>query len=223
VPFSSRNRARAAELLTPENLPPAFLSYMADYITLNQPPLTSGQIIGAASYARQIDLSATQLNIVSSASEETLYSYTLGGGTLGSQGCVRLLLTCDYLNNTGLSNSFTLRVKYGATTMFAGSTGALSFLTSTSRRAIRIICELSGAASQSSQNLAGFFAINIVVPPTTGIGSIADAAAYVSPFAGVASESSTVNKAITVTVQHSASNANLSLRRNYALLTKIGH
>jgi len=208
--------------IKPDDLSMEALSYIAEYSTLNLEPITSGQIVGAERYDRQIDVQSNILSIASSSAEETLYTYTLGGGTLGANGAVQLFLNCDHLNNSGANRSLTLRVKYGATTMHDSNTGSV-FPVLASRRPVWLVLVLSAESATGTQNLIGLWAHhNTASAPTSGTGSIGGTPIF-GVFGGSASEDSTLNKALTVTAQHSFSSSSLVLRRQYAALTKIGH
>jgi hypothetical protein len=60
----------------------------------------------------------TDVTFSNSAAEQTIYSFSVPGGTLGTLGMLRLTIDNVFLNNTGAQRTFTLRVKYGATTLF---------------------------------------------------------------------------------------------------------
>lgn len=214
-------REMAQEILRPENIPAQTLSYIADWTSLNQPPISSGQIVGAQRYAWAIDVVEAQLVVNSSAAETTVYSYTLGGGTLGTQGAVQLLLLGDYLNSSGSGSTFTVSVKYGGTTMYSDATASLA--SQANRTPLLMDIVLSGAAATNAQFMHGLITRgDRNTAATTGLGAH-DAAGASHPISGSAAVDSTLNKDLVVTVQHSVNNANTSYRRNYALLTKIGH
>ena len=214
-------RAQASQILAPENLPPGFLSYVADYVLLNNTGITSGQVIGSDFYARQLDANGTQLDVVSTASDTVIYTNVIGGGTLKTDGALRLLLLGDYKNSSGTGKTFTLTVTFGSTIMYKDATG--SFTSTANRAPMHIDLYLSAADSPSAQTLSGFVTEgDRFGAVTTGIGDLATAAG-VFGVGGTAAEDTSVNKTLEVKLQHSASDANVSYRRNFALLTKIGH
>jgi hypothetical protein len=56
--------------------------------------------------------------VINTATETSLYSYTVPGGTLGAHGGVRMTLMGDFLYNSGISDTLTIRIKFGATTLY---------------------------------------------------------------------------------------------------------
>jgi hypothetical protein len=203
-----------------DDLSPQALAYITEYVGLNMPPITSGQMIGAAQYARQVESIGTLLEVVSSAADTTIYSFTLGGGTLATDGCVRALILGDYLNNSGAGRTYQLTVSFGATTMYLDTSSSLT--ASANRRPMIIDLYLSAADSPSAQTLTGWVTLGNSGGATTGTGDLSGQADR-HALGGEATEDSSVNKAFTVKWQHSASSASLSFKRKYVLLTKIGH
>jgi len=215
-------RLTPEEILVPENFPPQTLAYLAEYTALNQPPITSGQIIGAARYAWQINVEAAPLSVTNTVTTTDIYLYTLAGGVLGTQGAVRLLLSGNYTNNTGAGRGLTLIVKYGGTTMFSDASGATDIPTSATARPWRIKLEISGANATNAQTLSGKFVLTRdATAPTTGIGSIKTADDLAAVLGGTAAIDSTLNKDVEVEIAHS--NNDTSLTRTFAVLTKIAH
>ena len=89
------------------------------------------------------------------------------------------------------------------------------------RRALTVDLLLANRGATNSQALGGRIDLS-ALPATTGLGDFAAASAVVGAvFSGTAAEDSTVAKALAVTVQHSAANANLSVRRLYAVLELV--
>ena len=224
--YDPKAAAQASKILQPQNLPPEFLAYMNDQAAVNQAPVPASLVMGASYYQRQLDANGTQLVIAGTAAETTLYSFDIGANLLGTNGCVECRLDCDYLNNSGSNKTITLKVKYGATTMYADTTSNIA--SDVDRAAFSIWVRLSAANSTAAQNV--FMQTNggTRVAPTTGISQFGFAAggtgaSIPSAMSGTATEDSTLVKTFALTITHSAADANTSFRRNYALLTKIGH
>lgn len=219
--YSKRDADLAARILKPEYLPPDTVSYLNDYFAVNQPPVPVSNVIGQAYYTRQLDVDGTQQVVQSSVTETPIYTYTLGGGTLGTQGAVELELEGTYLNSSGSSSTFELKIAYGATTMYEHVTTAMASLAN--RGVCNIRFKLSAADATNSQKVSGeVFFSERANAATAGLGALRSGS-DTFPIFGSASEDSTLNKALTVSIQHSVNNASTSYHRNHALLRKIGH
>lgn len=159
---------------------------------------------------RILDRDVAVATVTNTTTETTVYSFSIVGGTLGSTKALRLTLIGDYLNDSGSSRDLTLRVKLGATTVFAGVPTA-SLTTSATRRPVRLMCEISALNATNAQVAAGsmFVGNNIGVSGTGGV------AASGGDLLGVATgiaEDSTGTLAIAVTAQHSFADATTTFR-----------
>lgn len=173
-------------------------------------------------YPKQFEANGTALDIVDLATEETIYSATIDGGMLATDGCYHLHLHGDYLNNSGSTRGLTIRVKYGATTMIDNVTGT-ALTNDADRRAWELDVYLNADAANNDQSAFARFRISNSAPtPTAGVGSFGDLGDLGGVTLGNASETSTADKILAVTVEHSTNNASLSFRRKYALLRRIG-
>lgn len=165
--------------------------------------------------SRFLNRQAADNDINTTAAETTLYTYTIPAGTLGATGAVRLRLQGDYLNNTGVGATNRLRVNLGATTLFDDVSANIP--TSASRRPWYINLVL-GNQSATSQVMTLEHRLSGAGGTTAGLGNFDASGGFGSAHGGVASENTANALALTVTIQHSASSANLSMRRRYALL-----
>lgn len=191
-----------------------------------QASITTGGVItltderGWLNQPRVLDRVGTDLDIVNTAAETTLYTFTLPGNRLGTDKRMRLTLEGDYLNNSGLASQFTWRVKYGATTMIAILAGT-AVPAGADRRAWKFVVELSNRDATNSQYATVAGGMSLAATPTTGVGSLDTTAALHGVLAGTAAEDSTAAQALAVTVQHDAANANLSMRLRSAVLEAV--
>jgi hypothetical protein len=210
---------RKRKLIGPEDLSPKALAYIAEWSTLNQPPLSSGQIVGAEKYARIIDTVATQIVVQEDTAETTVYFSRLGGGTLGTQGGVRLLILGTYLNSSGLASTTTLKFKLGTTIWEA----AVSMSSQANRAPLIMDFYLTGAGATNAQTMHGVVYIaDRTTAPTEGLGPLSVAGTS-HPVYASASVDSTTNRDLIVSIQHQRNNANTSYHRNHAVLSKYGH
>lgn len=157
----------------------------------------------------------TETNLVSSTTETDILAYTVAAGTLGTDKAIRVMIKADYQNNSGSNRTFTLKLKYGATTMYSSATP--SFATSADRYVCRFEFILFAKNSATAQGLHGSVKIGDDSTATIGLGNLNGNATSSQDIQGVdAAENSAVGKTLSVTIQHSASASTISFRRKYA-------
>lgn len=191
------------------------------------PPFADGEKPSAAKWNSLVGVyerSTSAVDVVSSAAETDLYSKSILAGHLSSDRMLRLTLLGDYLNNSGSTQTITLRFKYGATTMFGD---VASVATGANRYPLLIVAHIAVLGATNSQWLAGSIALGS--PLAGSVAGRGDIDGGMDPnanwsgsslfaFDGSAAEDSTAAKTLAVTAQHGASNANLSIRKHYAAL-----
>lgn len=162
------------------------------------------------------DRVSSTTEVVNTTTETTFYSYTVPGGALGTDKRLRVDLILDFLNNTGSGQTFTLKVVFGATTMFVDTTGTLA--TNTARRPIRLSVWLSADGSASAQILNGVLTVG-ATSAATGIGGLSSASTPLQggTLGGTAAESSASDLALELKVTLSSASSNLSLRMRSAV------
>lgn len=164
-----------------------------------------------------IDRETAQLDVQGTAAETTFYSVTIPGGTLGVDRGVFIHIVADHWNDTGVSQSFTPRFKYGGATMFDDATQTLADAgASPPRRSVIFEAWLYGYITTGAQLSQMTMRISNATAPTAGIGDIGATGGGLGVIHGTSSVDSTVNQTLELTIQHSASSASLSLRRLYA-------
>jgi hypothetical protein len=205
--------------------------------------VSARNIIGSQYFDLQMMSSDEVVEIVNLATEETIFSYTLPGGMLGTGGgvlpggggpgtqsealpgaggAVELTIDANYLNDTGVDRNFTVRVKYGGTTMWGH---AIVMFTDANVQPMTMLIRLTATnGSPDEQQVTG------VVISGAGAGSVAGFGqpAFIlggsfGVLSGSAGEDSTVNNDLVVTVQHSTSSADLSYERKFCMLKRIAH
>ena len=153
------------------------------------------------------DVSVTE--VVSTVTETTVYSYSVTGGTLSTNKMLRLIMIGDYLNNSGAARNLTLRAKYGATTIAEYAMTAIA--ASASRRAASLVLWLSANNATNSQRAGSQVDLGAAdsagSPPTTFTFQTGGHEVH-----NAVAEDSTAAKTLALTVEHSASDANLSFR-----------
>lgn len=165
------------------------------------------------------DRAVTENDVVSTSSKTTLYSFSVPGGMLGTNRGVRVVIIGDYLNDTGSNKNLEVTVAYGSTTMWGdGRTiGA-----SATRRAFMLDFVMGNRNSASVQHIGGKAQISgAVAGSVAGVGDWEAGQPHEALFHGSAAENSANTLSLTVSVTHSASNASLSIRREYAFAELI--
>lgn len=178
--------------------------------------------------AQASDMAGATFDIVSTASETTMFTKTITGGDMSTNKLLRLTAIGDYLNNTGAGRTFEMKVKFGGTTIYDETSSSITAYSD--RRPWRLQLELGNLGSASSQFMTGQLRLGSApaagVGPATGIGVITDAttAGANTEMLGVFSSNGThsiatsSNQDLVVTIQHSTNSASLSWRLRYAIL-----
>src|SRR5437016_8882562 len=74
---------------------------------------------------RPLVIASTEIDVVNTAVETALLSVTVTGGSMGVHGALRVVLTGDYLNNTGTARQLSMAIKLGATTIWSDASTAV--------------------------------------------------------------------------------------------------
>lgn len=156
---------------------------------------------GLTNIPKLLNTITTDVSFVSSTAENTLLSYSVAGGTLSTSNVIRVTMHVNPLGVT-VGNTWTLRFKYGATTLttftYTGSSAALG-------AAGKMEFILAGAGTTSSQN--GSYALSL--GQNGYIGNVNSVPQIFGESAqGTASEDSTASKTLAITSQHSNSGVN---------------
>lgn len=176
----------------------------------------NGGVAGTTGLTAKQDTDVTQTEVVNTTSETSVYSYAVPGNTLGSTKKLRLTLLGDYLNNSGGGDTFTVRVKYGATTVATLLTGSLA--ANAARRPVRVDAEVAAFNSTSAQ--MSYSVLRVGPAGVTGTGGGAGNI-YDNGHNAVA-EDSTASKNLVVTVQHTTGAATISFRANTVHVEIVG-
>jgi hypothetical protein len=163
----------------------------------------------------------TELDIVDTATETDLLSFSVPANTLGTTHALRVTIRADYLNNSAATKTYTLKIKYGATTMYDDIITAAAV--SADRYPITIDFVLFPKNATNSQGLSGEVLMGLAGGATTGVGDLGtDEIRALTPLVGAnAAEDSTANKDLKVTIQHSAAFTTVSFRRLYYCIEKM--
>lgn len=175
-----------------------------------------------SSYPQTVDRVTSALDIVSTVTETTVYTYTIAANALGTDRLFRALIFGDYLHNATSTDTVTWRVKFGGTTIFQDSEN-FNAESGANRQPWRLDLALAAGGATNLQWLNVLYTREKAsqANPTTGIGNTTFnafiAGGNLMANSTAASADTTSSQAITVTAQWSASSANNSLRRRYAI------
>lgn len=176
----------------------AVLAVTPDALAASTPVFNGSGLTGIPKLLNTI---TTDVSFVSSTAENTLLSYSVAGGTLSTSNVIRVTMHVNPLGVT-VGNTWTLRFKYGATTLttftYTGSSAALG-------AAGKMEFILAGAGTTSSQN--GSYALSL--GQNGYIGNVNSVPQIFGESAqGTAAEDSTAAKTLAITSQHSNSGVN---------------
>lgn len=166
-----------------------------------------------ALYARDVSIQ----DVVSSASETTVFSTTITGGDLSTTRQLALSLVGDYLNNTGGQDTLTVRVKYGGTTFF---TTTVTLSQSANRRGLDLTFLLSAANSASAQYSKGKLSVGLANTASGDAGTVGEEFDMVAVHNAGAVSSGT-DQTFAVTFQLGTNSASISGRCLCAVLELI--
>ena len=204
----------------PHLLPPSLLSYLNDYNALNQAPIPAGQIIGISNYLALVDSDMTDVSVVSTASETSIYSLTVPPNFLGTENAIRVDIAAEYTNNTGSNQTLVMKVKYGATTVWADT--SVSVTTSANSRGLHWHAIFGANESATAQKITGAVGFGDGNAADTGYGPIGNTGVFY-PFGGTSAENSATKLTLDFRIKHSVSNAALDFTKHFAYATRIAH
>jgi len=164
-----------------------------------------------------LDRAVGTQDVVNTTTETSVYSFTVPGGTLGTNRALRLTLTGDYLNNAAATPTFLIKVKYGGTTIFNGNAPAL--IQSAFRFSIDVVTMLSANNATNSQIARTWYqgSVNNGMDGTGLASGKVSLGQFDSPQLGLHNSlaiDSTVNQTLTVTFTHNTANTLISGRRH---------
>ena len=156
------------------------------------------------------------LDVVSTAAAASIFSLAIPGGTIGANGKLSLRLVGDYLNNDGAGRTLTLSVAFGGTQYYGDVSASLT--NNATRRIWKLDLDISNANSLTAQFMYGEMLMG-PIGATVGLGDLASVTPVVfAPIGAYPQKDTASAQDLSLSIQHSASSANLSFRRFYAQL-----
>jgi hypothetical protein len=139
-------------------------------------------------------------NDITVTTEADMFRYNVPGNTLGIDKTIWVHLHGTYTNNSGSNRTFTFRVKYGASLMFADDSINLA---SGNDRAWSLDAYLTARGAASAEIVYGSFNISAVNAATSGVGDMSANDTLTSSLSGNCTEDSTSAKDFALTYQAS--------------------
>jgi hypothetical protein len=173
----------------------------------------------------------TEKDVVSSTTPTDLLlptGLTIPGASIGANGALRCFLCGDYKNQTGATKTLTLSIVLGATTLWSDTTAGIAS-SAAGRHEWIMEFTIANCGAQNSNYMTGVWYMSTAAGAVTGIGDLAVTASgtdgpAIVPFGtnGKTAVDTSANQTLTVVATHSAIDANLSIRREYATFELIG-
>lgn len=170
---------------------------------------------GAAGSSALLSKSSVEVDITTT-TETDMFRYSVPANTLGTDKTVWVHLHGTYTNNSGSGKTLTLRIKYGATTIF--NDDSISFA-SGADRAWMLDTYLTARGSASSEIMYGSMTVSNNNVATSGIGDLTTNDTLASSIGGNATEDSTAAKDYAITCQLSGTS---TLRIMWAMAVLLG-
>lgn len=175
-------------------------------------------ILGIKEYLERMDVETDVFSMATDGTEQSIYSYDVPAGLLQTKGALLVLIGGKYKNNTGSTQTLTIKAYYDDTVMFQHGTGAL---TSANQGGFTMWFVFGNVGATNSQKIAGLIFAGAALAPTVGYGGFGLNSG--GPFGGTAAEDSTKKLNLNVTAQWSVADANATFSREYAHTSRIAH
>lgn len=168
--------------------------------------------------------SVATVDVTNTVSETSLYSATITGNDLGSNGFLTVTLMGDYLYNNSASDTVRLRFKFGGTTHMNDTVAFASSDLANLRRPWKIVYTIWNAGAANSQWMSaelGYSGLEVggagtPSNPSAGIGQFGVGGFSMLGISSAAAIDTTAAQTVEITAQWSAASANDSLRRRVA-------
>ncbi|KKN03770.1 hypothetical protein LCGC14_1104330 [marine sediment metagenome] len=160
----------------------------------------------------------TQVDVANEGDETSLYSYTIPADTLGATGGFKLFVAGDMLVNDGAANTLRIRVKLGSTTVFSSDAKDIQDSVDRYKWGLQVWCMNSTTNAQKW----GLSLVTSASSSTWPMKILADAKGLIASAYNSSTEDTTTDLVLAVTADWSAASANDSIRKEMAILERIG-
>lgn len=161
----------------------------------------------------KIDVAYANVTVSNTTTETTLYSGTVPANTLGTTGVVRLRMYLS-LKKGSTSSSFSLRFKYGGTTLVTHQINDATTFSTAKQGWVEFVVVATGATN-TQEGSAIFNLVDNNQPVTTAVVQYSMAAV------GTSAVDSTANQTIAVTVQFGGTSASDEALMYHTILEKV--
>jgi hypothetical protein len=166
------------------------------------------------------DREPSLITITDSTTETTICTYSVPANELGSTRAMRLVLYGTVLNTTGTPQSFTLRIKFGGTTIYQDLVNVNANTTVTGP--IFMVINLGGNNATNAQSLSGRLHTGFGTNTTTGFGDMdIDEIEGSTPFFNTAAIDQTSAQTLEATMQLSNGGGTEEFVRRYCMLERV--
>ena len=159
-----------------------------------------------------LDRNLDQVDVVSTVIETSIYSHSIPANTLGVTGGFRVTIGGDTLHNGG--DGVIIRVKLGATTLFASNSTGFTNQAGRYQWTLVIWC-MNSTASAQKMGAMGLFVANDAEFSMNALSTAS--AAFLAGY-NTSAEDTTGALTLDVTAQWNASDANSSFRKEMAIM-----
>jgi len=172
--------------------------------------------------AEILDADTSTLQIVNSAADTIIYSYTIPANLLGTKGAVRMDIAGKFNNATGISRNLSFKVAFGTTPTTVYS-DALSVSTDAGGfRAVDIHLVFGNDGATNAQKLSGLFSMGNNTGPSTGFGALSGlSAAY--PFGGTSAKDTTLDQTLAVYAKLVTNDPALEFDKLFGYTTRVAY
>ena len=147
-----------------------------------------------------LDRDVTSTTVSNTGAETSVYSFSVPGGTLGTNRMIRITLLGYYANTSAGAVTFQVRVKYGATLI--GLVSSASIASDADNRIFTVKTDLSALNATNAQTAVTAYLMGAADTGSTGGGSDATLLDHKISMHNAIAEDSTLAKTLEVTVQH---------------------
>lgn len=158
------------------------------------------------------------VDINNTAAFANVLTMLIPANSLGTQGLLRCTMLGDYLNNAGVNSGFQVRVTYGGTVIYQGTT-AVVIPTGTTRRPFKAEILLAAVNSNTVGVVTVKFDMTSLSAAVTGTGNFNDAAILpgIGSQVGMTIPTTASDQTLIIDIAHDTASTTRAFRRHSAI------